>query len=202
MYCLATSRQATHRCRHRQHLPAGPAAVPPARPSRQASAAPDRSCSARSASAATVARSGCFKLRTMVIDAEERRAELAPQRGRRPPLQDASSTRASPVGAVLRVTRSTSCPSCFNVLRGDMSLVGPRPALPNETVGWDAQLYGQRCGSSRASPACGRSTAAAARSFEDYTRLDLYYVDNWSLVTDLAVLARTVPALVLRRGAC
>jgi len=81
-----------------------------------------------------------------------------------------------------------------------MSLVGPRPALPHETEAWDSLLI-QRL---RVKPGItgmwqvqGRSEA----SFEDYTRLDLYYVDNWSLTTDLAILVKTVPVVALQRGA-
>ena len=135
-----------------------------------------------------------LKLRTMVVDAEQQLADAArPERGRRPALQDASTTRAiTRVGRILRKTSIDELPQLWNVVRGDMSLVGPRPALPHETEAWDSLLI-QRL---RVKPGItgmwqvqGRSDA----SFEDYTRLDLYYVDNWSLTTDLAILAEDRP---------
>ena len=143
-----------------------------------------------------------YKLRTMVVDAEERREELALLNEADGPLFKIKfDPRITKVGAVLRRYSIDELPQLLNVLRGDMSLVGPRPALPNELSGWSPELYGRlrvKPGVTGMWQVNGRSSS----SFEDYSRLDLYYVDNWSLVTDLAVLARTVPALVLRRGAC
>ena len=81
-----------------------------------------------------------------------------------------------------------------------MSLVGPRPALPHETEEWDA-LLAQRL---RVKPGITGMWQVSGRSdttFEDYTRLDLYYVDNWSMMQDLAILARTLGAVTRSRGA-
>ena len=108
--------------------------------------------------------------------------------------------RVTRIGSFLRKTSVDEIPQLWNVLRGEMSLVGPRPALQHETEMWDPLLT-QRL---RVKPGItgmwqvnGRSTT----SFEDYTRLDLYYVDNWSLLTDLAILFKTVPVVLLRKGA-
>ncbi|MFN8017706.1 MAG: sugar transferase [Acidimicrobiales bacterium] len=142
-----------------------------------------------------------LKVRTMVPDAEAKLAELRELNEADGPLfKMANDPRVTRVGRFLRSSSIDELPQLWNVLRGDMSLVGPRPALPHETEEWDA-LLAQRL---RVKPGItgmwqvsGRSDA----SFEDYTRLDLYYVDNWSLATDLAILAKTVPVVLLRRGA-
>ena len=142
-----------------------------------------------------------LKLRTMVVDAEDRLAELRELNEADGPLfKMRDDPRITGVGRFLRQTSLDELPQLWNVLRGEMSLVGPRPALPHETEEWDA-LLAQRL---RVKPGItgmwqvsGRSDA----SFEDYTRLDLYYVDNWSLATDLAILAKTVPVVLLRQGA-
>jgi len=142
-----------------------------------------------------------MKLRTMVIDAEEQLAALLDKNEADGPLfKIKHDPRVTRVGRILRKTSIDELPQLFNVVRGDMSLVGPRPALPHETEAWDSLLI-QRL---RVKPGItgmwqvqGRSDA----SFEDYTRLDLYYVDNWSLTTDLAILLKTVPVVALQRGA-
>ena len=81
-----------------------------------------------------------------------------------------------------------------------MSLVGPRPALHSEMAAWDDELYGRL----RVKPGITGMWQVSGRSsttFEEYTRLDLYYVDNWSLVVDLAILAKTIPAVLTSDGA-
>jgi lipopolysaccharide/colanic/teichoic acid biosynthesis glycosyltransferase len=81
-----------------------------------------------------------------------------------------------------------------------MSMVGPRPALASEMKSWTPELHNRlrvKPGITGMWQVHGRSNA----SFDSYVRLDLYYVDNWSLLTDLAVLVKTVPTVLLRRGA-
>jgi exopolysaccharide biosynthesis polyprenyl glycosylphosphotransferase len=142
-----------------------------------------------------------LKVRTMVVDAEARLAELRELNEADGPLfKMADDPRITRVGKFLRVTSLDELPQLWNVIRGDMSLVGPRPALPHETEEWDALLT-QRL---RVKPGITGMWQVSGRSdttFEDYTRLDLYYVDNWSLATDLAILAKTVPVVLLRQGA-
>jgi exopolysaccharide biosynthesis polyprenyl glycosylphosphotransferase len=142
-----------------------------------------------------------LKLRTMVTDAEERLTEIAHLNEAEGPLfkvrQDPRVTR---VGRFLRSTSLDELPQLFNVLRGEMSLVGPRPALPTEVAQWCGDLHGRlrvKPGITGMWQVSGRSDS----SFDEYQRLDLYYVDNWSLVADLSIMLRTVPAVVLRRGA-
>ncbi|WP_421119146.1 sugar transferase [Aquihabitans daechungensis] len=142
-----------------------------------------------------------LKIRTMVVDAEARLAELRELNEADGPLfKMADDPRITRVGRFLRVTSLDELPQLWNVMRGDMSLVGPRPALPHETEEWDALLT-QRL---RVKPGITGMWQVSGRSdttFEDYTRLDLYYVDNWSLATDLAILAKTIPVVLLRKGA-
>ncbi|WP_426573418.1 sugar transferase [Aquihabitans sp. McL0605] len=142
-----------------------------------------------------------LKVRTMVVDAEARLADLRELNEADGPLfKMADDPRITRVGRFLRVTSLDELPQFWNVLRGDMSLVGPRPALPHETEEWDALLT-QRL---RVKPGITGMWQVSGRSdttFEDYTRLDLYYVDNWSLATDLAILAKTIPVVALRQGA-
>ena len=82
-----------------------------------------------------------------------------------------------------------------------MSMVGPRPALPSEAAQWEAKLRQRlrvRPGLTGMWQVHGRSNA----SFNTYGRLDLYYVDNWSLIADLGIIVRTGPCLLRRDGAC
>jgi lipopolysaccharide/colanic/teichoic acid biosynthesis glycosyltransferase len=87
-----------------------------------------------------------------------------------------------------------------NVLRNEMSIVGPRPALPHEADAWGGDLRSRlrvKPGLTGMWQVHGRSDS----SFAEYERLDLYYVDNWSIVTDVAIMLRTIPAVISRRGA-
>lgn len=142
-----------------------------------------------------------IKLRTMVVDAEERKADLAH-------LNEADGAlfkirqdpRITKVGRVLRKLSIDELPQLFNVLQGTMSMVGPRPALPDEVAEWDDEVVERL----RVLPGLtgmwqvfGRSDA----SFETYKRLDLYYVDNWSLAHDVRICARTVGVVLTGRGA-
>ncbi|CAN5804938.1 sugar transferase [soil metagenome] len=142
-----------------------------------------------------------LKFRTMVPDAEDRLAELqASNEADGPLFKMADDPRITRVGRFLRKTSIDELPQLWNVLRGDMSLVGPRPALPHETEEWDA-LLAQRLRVKPGITGMWQVSGRSDTSFEDYTRLDLYYVDNWSLATDLAILAKTVPVVLLREGA-
>jgi exopolysaccharide biosynthesis polyprenyl glycosylphosphotransferase len=142
-----------------------------------------------------------LKFRTMVRDAETLMADLVHQNEVDGPLfKLKNDPRVTRVGHILRRFSLDELPQLWNVLRGDMSLVGPRPALPREITSWGPELH-QRL---RVKPGItgmwqvnGRSNA----SFEDYARLDLYYVDNWSLLTDLAIIVKTVVAVLRRHGA-
>lgn len=141
-----------------------------------------------------------YKLRTMVHDAEARLASLqAHNEAAGPMFKMTDDPRVTKVGRFLRASSIDELPQLFNVIAGDMSMVGPRPALPNEADQWDEALWERlrvQPGITGMWQVSGRYTA----SLETYARLDLYYVDNWSLVTDLAILARTIGVVLRRRG--
>jgi lipopolysaccharide/colanic/teichoic acid biosynthesis glycosyltransferase len=88
----------------------------------------------------------------------------------------------------------------LNVLKGDMSLVGPRPPLPNEVATYEEWHRGRldvRPGITGLWQVRGRSEL----SFDDYVRLDLFYIENWSILYDLFIMGKTIPAVLLRKGA-
>jgi exopolysaccharide biosynthesis polyprenyl glycosylphosphotransferase len=141
------------------------------------------------------------KFRSMVTDAEAKLAELQARNEADGPLfKMKDDPRITRVGKVIRKLSIDELPQLWNVLRGEMSIVGPRPALPKEAEEWQGRLHERL----RVQPGLtgmwqvhGRSSA----SFDDYERLDLYYVDNWSLTQDLIIIARTVPAVLQSKGA-
>jgi exopolysaccharide biosynthesis polyprenyl glycosylphosphotransferase len=139
------------------------------------------------------------KLRTMVVDAEAKLADLQADNARSGPLfKMARDPRITPIGHFLRRTSIDELPQLIDVLRGDLSLVGPRPALPAEVAQFDDQLLGRlkvRPGITGLWQVEGRDKP----SFDVYRRLDLFYVENWSLALDIAILLDSVPA-VLGRG--
>lgn len=138
------------------------------------------------------------KVRTMVVDAEARLASLLAQNERSGPLfKLARDPRLTPIGRLMDATSLNELPQLWNVIRGDMSLVGPRPALPREVATFDERLMlrhlvrpgitGLWQVESRDSP-----------SFADYERCDVFYVENWSVQLDLAILLQTVGAVMQR----
>jgi len=144
---------------------------------------------------------GVLKLRTMVTNAEALLPDLIDLNEADGPLfKMANDPRITRIGRILRATSIDELPQLWNVLRGEMSLVGPRPALPHETEEWDALLV-QRLRVKPGITGMWQVSGRSDTSFEDYTRLDLYYVDNWTLTTDLAILAKTVPVVLMRQGA-
>ena len=142
-----------------------------------------------------------FKLRTMVQDAEARRASLeADNEADGPLFKITNDPRVTAVGRFLRTTSIDELPQCVNVLLGHMSIVGPRPALPSEVEQW-APGVRERL---RVPPGITGLWQVSGRSdagFESYKRFDQYYVDNWSLVSDLRIVGRTFGVVVGARGA-
>lgn len=137
-----------------------------------------------------------YKLRTMVPDAERRLALVAAENERKGPLfKSVTDCRITRVGRVLRATSIDELPQLVNVLKGSMSLVGPRPALPSEVDQFDEELLTRH----RVRPGITGLWQVEARndpSFGSYRRLDLFYVENWSLELDLAILLATAKGLV------
>jgi len=138
-----------------------------------------------------------LKFRTMFTDAEERKAELMDQNEADGPLfKMKNDPRVTPVGRILRKLSIDELPQLFCVLIGSMSMVGPRPALPTEFEQWDDDVRDRL----RVLPGLTGMWQVSGRSdssFETYKRMDLYYVDNWSLLHDITICFRTI-AVVLR----
>jgi exopolysaccharide biosynthesis polyprenyl glycosylphosphotransferase len=108
--------------------------------------------------------------------------------------------RVTRVGRIMRKYSLDELPQLINVIRGDMSLVGPRPPLPEEVTryeDWQFDRLEVPPGISGLWQVSGRSDL----SFDDCVRLDLFYIENWSLAYDLYILAKTVPVLISQRGA-
>jgi exopolysaccharide biosynthesis polyprenyl glycosylphosphotransferase len=142
-----------------------------------------------------------LKFRSMGIDADTRLAELAAQNEASGPLfKIKADPRVTRVGRVLRRYSLDELPQLFNVLSGDMSLVGPRPPLPAEVAEYEDWQLGRL----RAVPGLTGLWQVSGRSevpFHDMVRLDLHYIRNWSLALDFEILLRTVPAVISSRGA-
>jgi exopolysaccharide biosynthesis polyprenyl glycosylphosphotransferase len=141
-----------------------------------------------------------YKFRTMVRNAEDLRAHLHHDNEADGLLfKIQQDPRVTALGRKLRPLGLDELPQLLNVLKGEMSLVGPRPALPEEVELYDARLRERL----RVKPGLTGLWQIKGRhelSFDDYARYDLFYVENWSLGLDLYVIASTLPALMRRRG--
>jgi exopolysaccharide biosynthesis polyprenyl glycosylphosphotransferase len=144
-----------------------------------------------------------FKFRTMMTNAEQFKHELAAMNEMTGPVfKVTNDPRITPLGKILRKYSLDELPQLFNVLRGEMSLVGPRP-LPVDEVRRFNDLAHRRRLSVKPGLTClwqvsGRNKIS---DFKDWVRLDLQYIDNWSIWLDLAILLRTIPVVLLGTGA-
>jgi exopolysaccharide biosynthesis polyprenyl glycosylphosphotransferase len=141
-----------------------------------------------------------LKLRTMVADAEARRAEvLSLNEMDGPVFKIKNDPRITPVGRVLRRWSIDELPQLWNVLVGDMSLVGPRPPIPSEVVQYetsDRRRLSMRPGLTCLWQVAGRNTIG----FAQWVKLDLLYIDTWSLAQDFKILLKTFPAVLRGTG--
>ena len=142
-----------------------------------------------------------YKFRTMVVNAEARLQDLRNLNDHDGELfKMRKDPRVTPVGRWLRRYSLDELPQLVNVIKGDMSLVGPRPPLSREVAGYPADMLRRlvvKPGLTGLWQVSGRSDL----SWEESIRLDLTYVENWSLAMDVAILARTVSAVVRSSGA-
>ncbi len=144
-----------------------------------------------------------YKFRSMTDDAEMRQAELEPfNQMHGPVFKVESDPRVTPVGRWLRRTSFDELPQLVNVLKSEMSLVGPRPLPLYEVEKFENTAQRRRL-SVKPGLTClwqisGRNRV---RDFRDWVRLDLDYIDRWSLGLDLKILLRTIPAVILGLGA-
>jgi len=142
-----------------------------------------------------------YKFRSMVADAESQRADLEHLNEKDgPAFKIAEDPRVTPIGRFLRRYSIDEWPQFWNVLRGDMSFVGPRPPVPSEVeqyVTWQRRRLRMRPGLTCLWAVRGRDEV----DFDTWMRMDLEYIDNWSLWLDCKILLRSIPLVLAGRGA-
>ena len=140
-----------------------------------------------------------LKLRTMVPDAAKMTDDLAAMNERKggPLFKASNDPRVTRIGRILRSTSIDELPQLWDVLTGRMSLVGPRFAMPKEAAQFDEELQ-RRTVMRPGITGLWQTEARDNPSFSAYRRLDLLYVDNWSLGLDLVILANTAHAVSVR----
>jgi exopolysaccharide biosynthesis polyprenyl glycosylphosphotransferase len=143
-----------------------------------------------------------YKFRTMVKDAEQKLNDLLSKNEMKgPAFKITNDPRLTSIGGFLRKASIDELPQFFNVLKGDMSLVGPRPPLPSEISSyhdWHWRRLSMRPGITCLWQIKGRNTIV---DFDKCARLDLQYIDNWSLKFDLIILLKTIPVVLFAKGA-
>ena len=143
----------------------------------------------------------CFKFRSMVVDAEARRAEVEHLNQKDgPAFKVRDDPRLTPIGGFLRRYSIDEWPQFWNVVRGEMAIVGPRPAVPSEVRRyrtWQRRRLRMRPGLTCLWAIRGRDQL----DFESWMQMDLEYIDRWSLLLDLKILALTVPVVMSGRNA-
>lgn len=142
-----------------------------------------------------------YKFRSMRADSDRLRAELeAHNELKGPAFKMKNDPRVTAVGQFLRRSSLDEIPQIFNVLKGDMSIVGPRPALPSEVAryeAWHRRRLDVKPGITCLWQVAGRSQVG----FDEWMRLDIEYMSRRSMRTDVAIFVKTIPAVIARRGA-
>jgi exopolysaccharide biosynthesis polyprenyl glycosylphosphotransferase len=143
---------------------------------------------------------GMYKFRSMVVDAERRLETLMAKNEQTGPVfKMRHDPRITPIGRVLRTFSIDELPQLFNILTGDMAIVGPRPPVPSEVAQyqpWQRRRLSVRPGLTCLWQVKGRNSIG----FDEWMLLDLEYVDQWSFAKDAALIGRTVPVVVTGRG--
>jgi exopolysaccharide biosynthesis polyprenyl glycosylphosphotransferase len=141
-----------------------------------------------------------YKFRSMCQNAEELKPALEHLSTRETAFKIPDDPRLTPIGRYLRKFSIDEWPQLWSVLRGDMSLVGPRPAVPGEVdqyKRWQRRRLRMRPGLTCIWAVSGRDTV----DFETWMKMDMQYIDNWSLALDWKILLRTIPRVLTGRGA-
>lgn len=142
-----------------------------------------------------------YKFRSMIADAEKMQEELEPlDEMDGPAFKIKDDPRITRIGRFLRKTSLDELPQLYNVLRGDMSLVGPRPPIFKEVLAyhpWQKKRLSVKPGITCLWQVSGRNEIG----FDEWMRLDIQYIENWSLTLDFKILLRTIPAVLSRKGA-
>jgi lipopolysaccharide/colanic/teichoic acid biosynthesis glycosyltransferase len=136
----------------------------------------------------------------MIRDADKQIRQLEPfNEVRGSAFKITQDPRLTRTGSVLRRTSLDELPQLWNVLRGEMSLVGPRPPLPEEVAGYDV-WHRRRLSMKPGITGLWQVSARDNPDFDQWVERDLEYIDRWSLWLDLKIMARTVPAVVNQQG--
>jgi exopolysaccharide biosynthesis polyprenyl glycosylphosphotransferase len=142
----------------------------------------------------------CYKFRSMCEDAEKLKAQFEHLNKKEPAFKIANDPRLTRIGRYMRKFSIDEWPQLWNVLKGEMSLVGPRPAVPEEVLKykrWQRRRLRMRPGLTCLWAISGRDEL----DFETWMRLDMQYIDRWSLALDWKIILRTIPRVLLGRGA-
>lgn len=143
-----------------------------------------------------------YKFRSMYNDAESRRKDLEKFNEMEGPVfKIKDDPRITPIGKIIRNSSVDELPQLWNVLRGDMSIVGPRPPIPEEVAQyerWQRRRLSMRPGLTCLWQISGRNMI---NDFDEWVRLDLQYIDTWSLALDMKIFIKTVPVVLFRKGA-
>ncbi len=143
----------------------------------------------------------CYKFRSMYADAEKRQAELeAKNEAGGVIFKVKNDPRITPVGGFIRRWSIDELPQLLNVLAGEMSLVGPRP-LPIRDFERMGELHKKRLAAIPGITGYWQTSGRSDLSFEDMVRLDLYYIENWSLSLDVKIILKTIGAVLRHEGA-
>jgi lipopolysaccharide/colanic/teichoic acid biosynthesis glycosyltransferase len=143
-----------------------------------------------------------FKFRTMHIDAEERLKEIEHLNEAEGPIfKIKNDPRVTRVGNFLRKTSIDELPQLINVLRGEMSLVGPRPMSLRDVDLFERGIQRKRFSVQPGLTCIWQVSGRSNLPFERWLELDLEYIENWSFWLDLKILFKTIPAVVKSRGA-
>jgi exopolysaccharide biosynthesis polyprenyl glycosylphosphotransferase len=142
-----------------------------------------------------------YKFRTMHVGADSEQEKLAHLNEAKGPLfKIRNDPRMTRIGKWLRRTSFDELPQLWNVLRGEMSLVGPRPPLPHEVAQYE-EWHKRRLDVAPGVTGLWQVSGRSELTFDEMVMLDLYYIENWSPWLDLWILAKTIPALLTARGA-
>jgi len=147
-------------------------------------------------------RFGMYKFRSMVLDAEKKQSELESlNEADGPAFKIRNDPRITRLGGFLRKASIDELPQFFNVFRGDMSLVGPRPLPIRDYQGFDQDWVRRRFSVRPGITCLWQINGRSSLSFHDWMKLDLLYIDNWSLWLDVKVIVMTIPAVLKGVGA-
>jgi exopolysaccharide biosynthesis polyprenyl glycosylphosphotransferase len=142
-----------------------------------------------------------FKFRSMAADADAKREEIGERNEASGPLfKIKGDPRVTAVGRILRKFSLDEVPQLINVLLGEMSLVGPRPPLPSETESY-SEYHWRRMEVTPGMTGLWQVSGRSDLSFEEMVRLDLFYIENWSVGFDISMMFRTIPAVLSTEGA-